>query len=118
MALVNNTQVNTSIGQNLTGTFAVVDYNTNSLVNGEGTVYATLSWYKSESDYDSSVNKALAKVYPMDNGVIVQEVSFQVALTDVVKASGECTFQDVFIFFNTKVKNTLNASYGWDIQLS
>jgi hypothetical protein len=117
MALINNTAVNTTIGQNLSGTYATIDYNTDNLVSGSGTVYATIKWYKSKSDYDSAPNKNLAIIYPLDNGVIVNTVNFEMSVTDVIKASGESTFQDVYIYFNTRVMNSIIANYGWDVVL-
>jgi len=48
----------------------------------------------------------------------VVSTSLQILPTDVIKASGKSTFEDVVVFFYTKLKAKLETEYGWTITIT
>ncbi len=115
MGLINNTEVNTSIGVPISGTFCDVKFDTTQMLSPGGIVRCGLNWYSSEESFDNGGGN----IYPLDSdGNIVSDKVIIIQTSDVVKAGANCTVVDVAIFFFTKIATKLTQDYGWDITIT
>src|SRR4030067_1542093 len=112
MGVLITNSVATSIGEDKTNLWGTVVFNTQELLL-TGKVQCELSFYKSEADYDAGLDK----IYPVIDGNKITNCTIQILITDVIKASGESTMQDVVVFFYTKVITYLQSTYGWTVTI-
>lgn len=112
MSFIITNSIETNVGQSMSNTWGFAVFHTQEMLI-TGKVQVDLNIYKSEIDKDAGSDK----IYPVENGAKITNCTIDIALADVVKASGQSTMADVVNFFYTKVKDKLESLYGWTITI-
>lgn len=81
-------------------------------IQQDGKVPCDLFFYYSEADSDSGADK----IYPLNgSGAKITAEVLQFTTNEVVKVGANCTMDDVFAYFKTKLKAVLESKYGWSV---
>lgn len=113
MIVTSTINLSSGTGKTATNAYLVMTPYVNT-IKENGQVPCDLEFYFSEADADAGS----AKIYPISTASlssIITNTTLTFAPGEVVKVGANCTMEDVFAYFETKLAAKLLADYGWTV---
>jgi len=108
MIITNSTTDTTGTAR--TNVYFWVKYDVSTL-NVDGIIKGEIMAFVSEAAMDAEA----ARIFLIKDGQQVNNISFVLAATDVVKSAANCLVSDVADFWNDNAKTALEALTGWTV---
>lgn len=115
MIVTNTINISSGAGKTVTNAYLVMTPYVDK-IQVDGTVPCELEFYYAEADAAARS----AKIYPIfgsDLSALITNSTLQFAPNEIVKAGVNCTMDDVFAYFKTKLAAKLLADYGWTVTI-
>jgi len=112
MIITSTINLNLGTGKTATNAYLLMIPYVNE-IESTGKVPCDLKFWYSEADKDAG----FAQITPVVSGNIITNENLQFIPDEIVKADVNCTMEDVFLYFKTKLKTILGTKYGWTITI-